>query len=877
MMRSTRSRIASHPPVGKRIKQLRASWLRCTMVATMKLRGKGAGIPGVRGVAGRLRPFLSRKLGLWCIGLSLLIAAICIVARWPNAGSISGGWPALPIQIETVPPFEAVVLPMRGSYAQHAAAINRLQAEMRRTGVVPAGPLFGRYIGDPAQEREENVLWEVGYQVPHGTAVFPPFEIRRFGEQMTASVHLRGPYQENSLQWPAVYAWLARSGYYPAGPSFEFWDVVALPGGGSATESELRVPVGRVRVFPLLFRDLVCIWGATIFALFSFLYLRQKRRRRLIVWGRPLWGILGATCAILYLQPLLGELIYLYSGYTDRRIMALHEWTSAAGVLIPPLLAHLFLRVTKADLRRPLLFRMGVIAVYALGGILAFSAEFRILSPHWLERVGQLGDGLVAAAAALSLAMVLGWRASGASSDRERRTYVLLLAATIVVALSDAFFAQGSAFNPMQTLLRTLPIPFFFATMYYNERAVFFDIVAKRGLFTLAMLILLMGYFALVPAWLRSSRLGWIGSWLFPLTALPLVVLAPWTYRTLSTYLDRRWLGRGLSPAEAHRLFLAALATATSEESLVRAAEQRLGEIMHGAVHIRLGSLADSQTTEEEGFDTPILSRGERLGAVRIETPTQGNPLLSEDRKLLVSLTESFSLALENLRLREKELRQQQRERDLLLHASQAELKSLRAQINPHFLFNALNSIAALIPVEPEQAEVTVEQLAELFRYALRRSDKEWVRVEDEMAFVQCYLDVEKTRFHERLHVDLLQGETACRALVPAMMIHTLVENAVKHGLAPVRGGGRIEVRIHRDRDTLFIEVRDSGLGFAGTGPNALNTPGHGLKNVQARLQAHFGHDAQLTLGRDERTAMTTVCIAMPYILTAPDEARLTL
>ena len=361
------------------------------MVSTMMRRGKNGLLPGKRGVVSLLRPLLSQKLGLWCIGLSLLIAAIYLAARWPEARSISSGLPALPVQIETVPAFEAVVLPMRGSYAQHSAAIDRLQTGMRKAGIEPAGPLFGRYIGDPAYVSEENLLWEVGYQVRPGTRVSPPFEVRRFDEQLVATVHLRGPYKQNSLQWPSLFVWLAQSKYYPAGPSFEFWNVVSLPSGDSTPESVLRVPVGRVRVFPLLFRDLVCLWGATIFALFSFLYLRQKRRRRLIVWGGPLWGFLGATCTILYLQPLLSELIYLYSGYSDRRIMVLNEWTGAAGIVIPPLLAHLFFRVTRADLRRPSLFRLGVIAMYALGGILAFSTEFRILPAQWLERAGQLG------------------------------------------------------------------------------------------------------------------------------------------------------------------------------------------------------------------------------------------------------------------------------------------------------------------------------------------------------------------------------------------------------------------------------------------------------------------------------------------------------
>jgi signal transduction histidine kinase len=435
-------------------------------------------------------------------------------------------------------------------------------------------------------------------------------------------------------------------------------------------------------------------------------------------------------------------------------------------------------------------------------------------------------------------------------------------------------FAGRYAGGFLEPALRAMPIPLFFATMYYNERAVFFDIVAKRGLFTLAMLILLISYFALVPSWLWSARLGWLGSWVCPLSALPLVIVAPGLYGRFSSYLDRRWLGRNLSPAEAHQCFLAGLATATTEESLVAAAEQGLTAIYHAAARITLGPGADSSMAGTESSAAPIVSRGERHGSVRVETPAGGRPFLSEDRQLLISLAESLGMALENVRLREKELRQERREHDLLLHASRAELKSLRAQINPHFLFNALNSIAALIAIEPEQAELTVERLAELFRYALRRSDKELVHVEDEMAFVQCYLDVEETRFHKRLKVHVEQDEAACRALVPAMMVHTLVENAVKHGIATMRGAGRIEVRASRQDGTLRIEVRDSGPGFADGGADALHTPGHGLKNVQDRLRAHFGQDGRLTFGRDKGASMTTVSIAMPFLLTAPGEPR---
>jgi effector-binding domain-containing protein/signal transduction histidine kinase len=838
----------------------------------MTHRRKSAPAFGMGGHARGDWRLLARQLGLGALWLSLLCTPQCLAAAWAGPGTLPSVW-ALPVEIKTAPAFDAVVFPMHGSFAQHDAAIARLRAELRSAGVEPIGPIFGRYLNDPAQVSEQDLQWEVGYPVPHGTRVVRPFELRSFEAQLVASLRLHGPYAESARSSPALFEWLAKNSYYANGDSFAFWSVVSTPDGLYTPETELRVPVGRVRVLPLLFRYLVCIWGAYVFALFSVVYLRQRRRRRVSLWAGHLWALLGIACAVLYLLPLVAELLYLYAPLSERRFVILDEWSGTAGIVIPPLLAHLFFRVTRSDLPKPLLFQLGVIAMYAVGGTLAFSTWFIGFPAVWTDTAGQVGDGFVAVAAALGLTMVMLCHAKGTITRPERQAYVTLLAAAIAVSLLSVVFAGSYAGGFLEPLLRAMPIPLFFATMYYNERAVFFDIVAKRGLFTLAMLILLMSYFALVPSWLWSIRLGWLGSWVFPLSALPLVIVAPGLYGRLSSYLDRRWLGRNLSPAEAHQFFLGGLATATTEESLVAAAEQRLAAIYRAAARVTLGPGADSMAGTES-FEAPIVSRGERQGSVRVETPAGGRPFLSEDRQLLISLADSLALALENVRLREKELRQERREHDLLLHASRAELKSLRAQINPHFLFNALNSIAALIAIEPEQAELTVERLAELFRYALRRSDKEWVHVEDEMAFVQCYLDVEETRFHKRLKVCVEQDETACKALVPVMMVHTLVENAVKHGIAAMRGAGMIEVRVSRQDGALRIEVRDSGPGFADGGTGALNTPGHGLKNVQDRLRAHFGEDGRLTFGRDEGASMTTVSIAMPFLLVPPGELR---
>jgi two-component system LytT family sensor kinase len=136
----------------------------------------------------------------------------------------------------------------------------------------------------------------------------------------------------------------------------------------------------------------------------------------------------------------------------------------------------------------------------------------------------------------------------------------------------------------------------------------------------------------------------------------------------------------------------------------------------------------------------------------------------SADITLLDSLANVFASLLENVRLQQKKQEQEKKEQELMLHASRSELKALRAQINPHFLFNALNAIASLIHKDPSRAEETVEELAEVFRYTLKRSEKEWVRLEDELDFVRSYLDVEQAWFGERLVVHIeIDSDTAGR------------------------------------------------------------------------------------------------------------------
>jgi sensor histidine kinase YesM len=240
--------------------------------------------------------------------------------------------------------------------------------------------------------------------------------------------------------------------------------------------------------------------------------------------------------------------------------------------------------------------------------------------------------------------------------------------------------------------------------------------------------------------------------------------------------------------------------------------------------------------------------------------------MLSEDVALLRSLGSVFSYMLENVRLQRKRQEQDQLAQELRLQSSRSELKALRAQINPHFLFNALNAIASLIHTDPARADAAVEQLAEVFRYTLRRSEHEWAPLDQELAFARAYLDVEQARFGKRLTYEIHADDTVARAHVPSMLLQTLVENAVKHGISRLRTPGRIDIHAVRSDGRISLEVRDTGPGLnadqlssGATASAAKGGESFGLRSVRERLHGHFGDKASLELRRENETTIARI------------------
>jgi LytS/YehU family sensor histidine kinase len=181
------------------------------------------------------------------------------------------------------------------------------------------------------------------------------------------------------------------------------------------------------------------------------------------------------------------------------------------------------------------------------------------------------------------------------------------------------------------------------------------------------------------------------------------------------------------------------------------------------------------------------------------------------------------------------------REERLREMAARSELKALKAQINPHFLFNALNSISALISIDPDAAQGTLERLAGIFRGTLLASEKESVPFAKELELIHAYLDVERARFGERLSVRQDVTDEARDAPVPPLILQPVVENAVRHGISPSVDGGTVSIRAIVADGALTVTVEDDGSGVDSDDVEDLLSRGYGLRNVRDRLNARFG------------------------------------
>ena len=206
----------------------------------------------------------------------------------------------------------------------------------------------------------------------------------------------------------------------------------------------------------------------------------------------------------------------------------------------------------------------------------------------------------------------------------------------------------------------------------------------------------------------------------------------------------------------------------------------------------------------------------------------------------------------------ERKLRSAQLETRL----AEARLKTLEAELHPHFLFNTLHAISTLVHRDPEAADRMISRLSDLLRITFDRTGEPKVSLKDEIDFLQKYLDIEQTRFQDRLTVSVNVDPEALDGEVPRMILQPIVENAIKHGIAGRHGGDTVQITAGRDNGRLWMQVRDNGGGLQVRTLKALRT-GVGLSNTRARLDCLYGRHYRLEFS--DKHGGLSVLIEIPF------------
>jgi sensor histidine kinase YesM len=205
---------------------------------------------------------------------------------------------------------------------------------------------------------------------------------------------------------------------------------------------------------------------------------------------------------------------------------------------------------------------------------------------------------------------------------------------------------------------------------------------------------------------------------------------------------------------------------------------------------------------------------------------------------------------------------------------ARAELGLLKMQLQPHFLFNTLNAISEQVHADPEAAERMITHLSELLRHTIHSGEAQEISLGEELALLERYLVIQQARFAGRLEVTLDVDAGAMEALVPNLVLQPLVENAIRHGIAPRASGGRVDVIARRDleKSHLLLEVRDDGIGLEAARARRRSETdtreGVGIANTTSRLRQLYGVDYELTL-RNGPTGGTVAALTLPLHDTA--------
>jgi hypothetical protein len=431
------------------------------------------------------------------------------------------------------------------------------------------------------------------------------------------------------------------------------------------------------------------------------------------------------------------------------------------------------------------------------------------------------------------------------------RAWSILALAVFAVSALHLSHAEGSN-EPwiIELIGHHASIPLIFAILYQDFRFALADLFLKRALALFALLAIATGLYAGVEVPLlahhgvRNDPVA-IGVSVSMWAALAL--LYPTLRRASSWIVDRLVLKR-VDYAELCGLIASRLESTGDAASALNATTSALAAPL-AAPAIRWIAAGDAPA----GENAILIPTAEAPRfAIVIGTLVGGRRLLSDDSEMLRDVALIVARRIDAIRIAEA--------RSL---TSEAELRALRAQLNPHFLFNALNTIAFLIRSAPDRAQGTLMKLTSLLRAVLRSPAN--ATLGEEIALVTAYLEIEQARFDERLRVIIDVPADLQRLWIPPLVVQPLVENAIKHGIANSRMGGEVSVTASSDGHELLLTVRNSGASTSEIEIARGRRQGVGLANLEARLQHHFGNAAHMTLIPTASETIAVVSIPLAH------------
>lgn len=429
-----------------------------------------------------------------------------------------------------------------------------------------------------------------------------------------------------------------------------------------------------------------------------------------------------------------------------------------------------------------------------------------------------------------------------------RALWMAALAIVAVSALHLGRFHGGQQSWPVELVGHHASILLAFAILYQDYRFALADLFLKQALTLIALVVLVFGAFSIAEPLLVDV----VDGRLQPSAVALLLVL--WAGTALVFPLCRRAVCRFVDGVVLKRADYSALLSHLADAVQQHASSEA---VLDQACDVVARSLtATSVTWEIRPLDPQKELKAREVAIWTAEAPhylltigqlAGGRRLLSDDLAMLERVAFVVARRIDALRLTGERYERMLQEREMRTLATEAELRALRAQINPHFLFNTLTTIGYLIQQTPSRALKTLLDLTTLLRSVLR-SEGELTTLGRERDLIDCYLRIERERFEERLEFTLDIPDELAGLPVPSLIVQPLVENAVKHGIAGVREGGIVTVRARLD-EGLRIIVRNTGAPF---GHGGTSGQGVGLDNVRRRLQHYYGRDASLTVTRDE-------------------------